>query len=90
MSEATFSEKISFLEDIAELTELMCLERSEVSESGTGLLELIAEQEQILEDLGIESKSFYVLSIQECMRTLVSPILRISRFYSRYIDYHYY
>lgn len=43
-------------EDIAELTELMCLERSEVSESGTGLLELIAEQEQILEDLGIESK----------------------------------
>ncbi|UIP92056.1 hypothetical protein IYZ83_002400 [Wolbachia pipientis] len=43
-------------EDIVELTELMCLERSEVSESGTGLSELIAEQEQILEDLGIESK----------------------------------
>ncbi|WP_143689507.1 hypothetical protein [Wolbachia endosymbiont of Nilaparvata lugens] len=57
MSEATFSEKNQLSrEDIAELTELMCLERSEVSESGTGLLELIAEQEQILEDLGIESK----------------------------------
>ncbi|MBR9984024.1 MAG: hypothetical protein MUP48_02580 [Wolbachia endosymbiont of Homalodisca vitripennis] len=54
MSEATFSEKNQLSrEDIAELTELMCLERSE---SGTGLLELIAEQEQILEDLGIESK----------------------------------
>lgn len=57
MSEATFSEKNQLSrEGIAELTELMCLERSEVSESGTGLLELIAEQEQILEDLGIESK----------------------------------
>ncbi|CCE77176.1 MULTISPECIES: hypothetical protein [Wolbachia] len=57
MNEATFSEKNQLSrEDIAELTELMCLERSEVSESGTGLLELIAEQEQILEDLGIESK----------------------------------
>ncbi len=57
MSEATFSEKNQLSrEDIAELTELMCLERSEVSESGTRLLELIAEQEQILEDLGIESK----------------------------------
>ncbi|MGX9891683.1 hypothetical protein [Wolbachia endosymbiont (group B) of Eucosma cana] len=57
MSEATFSEKNQLSrEDIAELTELMCLERSEVSESGTGLSELIAEQEQILEDLGIESK----------------------------------
>ncbi|WGJ61953.1 hypothetical protein [Wolbachia endosymbiont of Frankliniella intonsa] len=57
MSEATFSEKNQLSrEDIAELTELMCLQRSEVSESGTGLLELIAEQEQILEDLGIESK----------------------------------
>ncbi len=57
MSEATFSEKNQLSrEDIAELTELMYLERSEVSESGTGLLELIAEQEQILEDLGIESK----------------------------------
>ncbi|WP_265032189.1 hypothetical protein [Wolbachia endosymbiont (group B) of Apotomis turbidana] len=57
MSKATFSEKNQLSrEDIAELTELMCLERSEVSESGTGLLELIAEQEQILEDLGIESK----------------------------------
>ncbi|TNK94691.1 hypothetical protein OUY_00485 [Wolbachia endosymbiont of Leptopilina clavipes] len=57
MSEATFSEKNQLSrEDIAELTELMCLERSKVSESGTGLLELIAEQEQILEDLGIESK----------------------------------
>ncbi|UIP92857.1 hypothetical protein JSQ73_000485 [Wolbachia endosymbiont of Anopheles demeilloni] len=57
MSEATFSKKNQLSrEDIAELTELMCLERSEVSESGTGLLELIAEQEQILEDLGIESK----------------------------------
>ncbi|CAH2210425.1 MULTISPECIES: hypothetical protein [Wolbachia] len=57
MSETTFSEKNQLSrEDIAELTELMCLERSEVSESGTGLLELIAEQEQILEDLGIESK----------------------------------
>lgn len=57
MNEATFSEKNQLSrEDIAELTKLMCLERSEVSESGTGLLELIAEQEQILEDLGIESK----------------------------------
>ncbi|WP_341813103.1 hypothetical protein [Wolbachia endosymbiont (group B) of Germaria angustata] len=57
MSEATFSEKNQLSrEDIVELTELMCLERSEVSESGTGLSELIAEQEQILEDLGIESK----------------------------------
>ncbi|WP_264331243.1 hypothetical protein [Wolbachia endosymbiont (group B) of Erebia ligea] len=57
MSEATFSEKNQLSrEEIVELTELMCLERSEVSESGTGLSELIAEQEQILEDLGIESK----------------------------------
>uniref|UniRef100_A0AAU7YK36 Uncharacterized protein n=1 Tax=Wolbachia endosymbiont of Oeneis ivallda TaxID=3171168 RepID=A0AAU7YK36_9RICK len=57
MSEATFSEKNQLSrEDIVELTELMCLERSEVSESGTGLSELIAEQEQMLEDLGIESK----------------------------------
>lgn len=57
MSEATFSEKNQLSrEDIVELTELMCLEQSEVSESGTGLPELIAEQEQILEDLGIESK----------------------------------
>ncbi|MFV0949105.1 hypothetical protein [Wolbachia endosymbiont of Nasonia giraulti] len=57
MSEATFSEKNQLSrEEIVELTELVCLERSEVSESGTGLSELIAEQEQILEDLGIESK----------------------------------
>ncbi|RDD35529.1 hypothetical protein Wcon_00287 [Wolbachia endosymbiont of Cylisticus convexus] len=58
MSEATFSEKNQFSrDDIAELKELMCLERSEISQSGgTGLLELIAEQEQMLEGLGIESK----------------------------------
>lgn len=63
MNEATFSEKNQLSrEDIAELTELMCLERSEVSESGTGLLELIAEQEQILEDLGIESKRAFMFS----------------------------